>query len=256
MGNTGSRNVVIIAFSYSVVVRGLEKKLGDKGFSIIAVVRDLDGIMMYSDRADLFLMYLSENTKEDKDESRKIFEILHVISEKKKNMIVIGEKEYHDFLAGEIPDLQNYVWLERPLNMDMLVSKMNAAIEADAEYSARKKILIVDDDPTYAKVVREWIADRYQVVMVTAGMQAITYLVNNPVDLILLDYEMPIVDGPQVLEMLRSESATKDIPVIFLTGVGTRESVTRVMALKPSGYILKTTTREDLRNKLKEFFAS
>jgi CheY-like chemotaxis protein len=87
-------------------------------------------------------------------------------------------------------------------------------------------------------------------------MQAITYLVNNRVDLILLDYEMPIVDGPQVLEMLRSESATKDIPVIFLTGVGTRESVTRVMALKPSGYILKTTTREDLRNKLKEFFAS
>ena len=66
------------------------------------------------------------------------------------------------------------------------------------------------------------------------------------VDLILLDYEMPVVDGPQVLQMLRQEPATEKIPVIFLTGIGTKEAVSRVMALKPDGYILKTTPRGDL----------
>ena len=86
-------------------------------------------------------------------------------------------------------------------------------------------------------------------------MQAITYLVQNAVDLILLDYEMPIVDGPQVLQMLRSEPMTAGIPVIFLTGIGTKESVARVMALKPQGYILKTTTRDELIEKLSAFFA-
>lgn len=82
-------------------------------------------------------------------------------------------------------------------------------------------------------------------------MQAITFLLKKKVDLILLDYEMPVVDGPQVLQMLRQEDATKDIPVIFLTGNGTKEAVSRVMALKPSGYILKSTTRENLLNLLK-----
>ena len=77
-------------------------------------------------------------------------------------------------------------------------------------------------------------------------MQAIKFLLKRPVDLILLDYEMPIVDGPQVLQMLRQEPATEHIPVIFLTGVGTKEAVQRVMSLKPDGYILKSTSRDNL----------
>ena len=81
-------------------------------------------------------------------------------------------------------------------------------------------------------------------------MQAISFLLKVPegskVDLILLDYEMPVVDGPQVLQMLRQDPATKDIPVVFLTGIGTKEAVSRVMALKPDGYILKSTTRADI----------
>ena len=104
-------------------------------------------------------------------------------------------------------------------------------------------------------MVREWIKDFYNVGVVTAGMQAITYLMKNKVDLILLDYEMPIVDGPQVFQMLKSEPELENIPVVFLTGVGTREGVARVMELKPNGYILKSTTREDLLKSLKAQFA-
>ena len=118
----------------------------------------------------------------------------------------------------------------------------------------QKSILIVDDDPAYAKMVREWIKDTYKISIVTAGMQAIKFLVKNKVDLILLDYEMPVVDGPQILEMLKSEPDTADIPVVFLTGIGTRESIERVKALKPSGYILKTTTRDELLEYINDLF--
>ena len=104
----------------------------------------------------------------------------------------------------------------------------------------------MDDDPSYAGMVRTWIKDIYKTTVVTAGMQAITFLLKNHVDLILLDYEMPVVDGPQVLQMLRSEPATADIPVVFLTGVSTKEEIMRVLALKPDGYILKTTPRDDI----------
>ncbi|MBO4396249.1 MAG: response regulator [Eubacterium sp.] len=74
-------------------------------------------------------------------------------------------------------------------------------------------------------------------------------------DLILLDYEMPIVDGPQVFEMLKSEEDSKDIPVVFLTGNGTREGVLRVMELGPAGYVLKGATKQELQAKIKSVLA-
>ena len=95
-------------------------------------------------------------------------------------------------------------------------------------------------------MIKEWIGNEYQTDIVTAGMQAIKFLLRNQVDLILLDYEMPIVNGPQVLQMLKQEPVTENIPVIFLTGVGTKEAVERVMSLKPDGYMLKSTSRENL----------
>ena len=82
----------------------------------------------------------------------------------------------------------------------------------------------------------------------------IKYLSKNKVDLILLDHEMPVTSGPQVLEMLRSEEETKHIPVMFLTGKGDKESVMAVVALRPEGYFLKTIQREELLEKLQAFF--
>ncbi len=77
---------------------------------------------------------------------------------------------------------------------------------------------------------------------------------NRP-DLIVLDYEMPVCDGRQALEMIRSEKETADIPVIFLTGRGDRESVRNVMALKPQGYLLKTMPDEEIKKCIDGFFA-
>jgi DNA-binding NarL/FixJ family response regulator len=55
--------------------------------------------------------------------------------------------------------------------------------------------------------------------------------------------------------MLRSDDDTKKIPVIFLTGKGDKESVMQVVALKPEGYFLKTVKKDELLEKLSEFFA-
>ena len=90
--------------------------------------------------------------------------------------------------------------------------------------------------------------------MVTSGLQAIKWLGKNKADLILLDYEMPVTSGPQVLEMLRSDDETRSIPVIFLTGRSDKESVMSVLALKPEGYLLKNIEKEELLEKLNDFF--
>ena len=121
--------------------------------------------------------------------------------------------------------------------------------------SQKKRILIIDDDPFYAQMIMKWLEDSYCIDFVPDGMQGISWLAKNDTDLILLDYEMPVVDGPKILEMLRMHPDTSSIPVIFLTGIGTKESIARVMNLKPQGYILKTTTNEELNKTLGEFFS-
>ena len=97
-------------------------------------------------------------------------------------------------------------------------------------------------------------ADDYQVTIVSSGMQAITYIAKNTPDLILLDYEMPVTSGPQILEMIRSEVSTQSIPVIFLTGKDDVKSVAKVLALKPEGYLLKTLSKSKLLEELAKFF--
>ena len=80
------------------------------------------------------------------------------------------------------------------------------------------------------------------------------YLAENKPDLILLDYEMPVTSGPQVLEMIRNETNVDSIPVIFLTGKGDRESVMKVLELKPDGYLLKSTEKAALLKSIADFF--
>lgn len=76
---------------------------------------------------------------------------------------------------------------------------------------------------------------------------------NRP-DLVLLDYEMPICDGKQTLEMIRSDRDIADIPVMFLTSRSDKDSVKNVKALKPEGYLLKTMPDDFILKTLEDFF--
>lgn len=135
------------------------------------------------------------------------------------------------------------------------MNESNSLRQADEKDTVDKKLLIVDDDPVYAKMVRGWILDQYKVNIVTAGAQAIKFLGKNKVDLVLLDYEMPETDGPMVLEMIRSNPELPDVPVVFLTGTNSQENIERVLSLKPLGYISKNTTRDALQKALQDFFS-
>lgn len=129
-------------------------------------------------------------------------------------------------------------------------------IDEDASWKEhKKKILVVDDSDFMRSVLVRLLGDEYTVLEAGSSMSAIQSITVNRPDLVLLDYEMPICDGRQTLEMIRSEKATASIPVIFLTGRGDRESVKKVMALKPEGYLLKTLSEDEIKRMIDEFFA-
>ena len=239
-------NIVLITYQYSVVVKGIERNLTELEHHVIVAEPDLDIVRQNILKESVFIVYLSKDILGKKTDVDNLMELTDYLSKRNKNMIVIGEKAFYDDFIQAVPLLKQMIWLNRPVEMEAISKAIETAMAAPKQEEEKKRILIVDDDPSYAKMVREWLKDTYQVSIVTAGMQAITFLMKNKVDLILLDYEMPIIDGPQILEMLKSEPSTVNIPVVFLTGVGTRESIERVMALKPSGYVLKSATKEAL----------
>jgi CheY-like chemotaxis protein len=257
MSDSDNREVAVIMFHYSVIVKGIERKLTEMGYRPTIIKDDLEQeVSRLAGRVSLMLFYLSPDCTDNMGMIREMRTMSLTLADRQQKMILIGELKYRIDLLSQIPEFKSYPWLDRPLDMEAFEQKVSDEISKAEQLNKPARILIVDDDPAYAKIVREWIKDKYRVDIVTAGMQAITFLLKLPesekVDLILLDYEMPVVDGPQVLQMLRQETATDAIPVIFLTGNGTREAVSRVMELKPDGYLLKTTQKEDLLKFLKE----
>ena len=94
---------------------------------------------------------------------------------------------------------------------------------------ARKTVLVVDDAPSNIRVVNEILHKSYQVRVATNGAKALELAKAAPgPDLILLDVVMPGMDGYEVCARLKADAATKDIPVIFLTGQTEIEDIAEV----------------------------
>ncbi len=134
------------------------------------------------------------------------------------------------------------------------VEKYLAKREKQEVASRKKKILVVDDSMTIRHAIKQLLDNDYEVAVAESGISAIRTITLNPPDLVLLDYEMPVCDGRQTLEMLRSDNAFADVPVIFLTGRRDTDSMIKVMPLKPAGYLLKDSKPADIKKEIDTFF--
>ncbi|MDE6700274.1 MAG: response regulator [Acetatifactor sp.] len=130
--------------------------------------------------------------------------------------------------------------------LSMVESTEEEPVEEEPVVPLRKHILVVDDDPMMLKLIKEHLHEDYDVATAVNGKIALKFLERRTTDLILLDYEMPTENGPAILEKLRAEKSTKDIPVIFLTGVKERDKIHTALSLKPQGYLLKPIDHKKL----------
>ncbi len=120
--------------------------------------------------------------------------------------------------------------------------------------SDKKHILVVDDEPIILRSIKVWLGDDFHLSLVSSGEMALQFLDMHPVDLVLLDYKMPTMDGPKVLEAIRSDERLNNLPVIFLTANNDRQSVLNAMQLKPDGYILKSKAPDEIKAAVVDFF--
>ena len=139
---------------------------------------------------------------------------------------------------------------------DIVHSNAMSAINdfLNQEKPVRRNILVVDDSDFMRARIVKLLSGSYNVLEAGSSVAAIQSIAMQKPDLIVLDYEMPVCDGRQTLEMIRSEKNTADIPVIFLTGKVDRESVQKVMSLKPEGYLLKTMPDKEVKKYIDTLF--
>ena len=252
MGTT-ENGIMILGEKETFIIRVLLKKLADVGIDAYFVPLDVEQINVFWKTTSLVTFYMEGEEELPKDVRAYLADHMR---DDDKQLMLIGEPRETEKVKAQLPGELIYKVLPRPLDYEEYIANVNQYQKQMDTGELKKSILIIDDDPNYMSLVREWLHDSYKVSMATSGMRGIKWLGSNRADLILLDYEMPVTDGPQVLEMLRADEDTKDIPVIFLTGKDDKESVMAVVSLKPEGYFLKTIGKEDLLNKLKVFFLS
>ena len=102
------------------------------------------------------------------------------------------------------------------------------------------KLLLVEDDPDIQLVARAALKRAgFQVQVAGNGVAALDAVSADRPDVVLLDWMMPEMDGPEVCRRLKNNSLTTSIPVIFLTARSQQAEIARGLAMGAAGYIVK-----------------
>jgi putative two-component system response regulator len=118
--------------------------------------------------------------------------------------------------------------------------------------NAKPTILVVDDTPTILALIGDLLQERYKIKVATTGERALQIAASSaPPDLILLDIVMPNMDGYEVCRRLKSSSATRDIPIIFLTARSSTGDEERGLELGAVDYIVKPISPLILRARVR-----
>ncbi len=242
--------IISVYVNQGFLMKSAEKYLTGEGAQVVPLKADLKTLGHADIEADAIIMFVDGDISAWRDAL--VFIKDKTLDNDVPLFIVQGDIDIDDVFKI-IPDTAVTGSFLRPVNVREASAQI---IEYIREHGTKtkKKILVVDDSGAMLRNVKAWLGDKYHVVPANSGAMAIKYLSMDIPDLVLLDYEMPVVNGKQVLEMIRTENDFANIPVIFLTGRNDRESIMEVLALKPEGYLLKTMKPTDIIDAIDAFF--
>ena len=242
-------NIVIVSEVQSYLIMSLKSWFEQAEYDVTMVKADINAINKIEETPSAMVLFVDENLLEE-------LQALNFIKDK------AAEGDIPIFTVGDMDELNSAEKIitknlirqrfQRPINVNEVVSSISHYEKKHGRHN-KKKILVVDDSGTMLRNVKGWLEESYQVSLANSAAMAIKAISTNRPDLVLLDYEMPIVDGKQVLEMIRAEEDFADIPVIFLTGRVDKKSVQKVIPLKPLGFLLKTSGAEEIKKSVDNY---
>ena len=243
--------ILIISRGSGFKMDALDSNLKKSGFETVHAEPVVSSIESVKEDTDIVILLADEYVYEAADA---LVYLKDLCDEEVLPICLIGYGGEMDEIKQYIPERCIIREFKRPFDMKNLTNSLVGLAEADEERKKGRHILRVDDDPLFLKIMQDWLSMKYNITSVRSGMQAITYIATHKPDLILLDYDMPVTPGPQVMEMIRQEHTADDIPIIFLTAKSDTDSVISVMQLRPQGYLLKSMSKEEIVAQVDHFF--
>jgi len=244
-----TKKVMFISTKETLITNGLINKLKGAGLEPYYVYNS-EQLVAHSEENHCAIIYYMDDDVTGLGELHATLDAL--CAEYGKKVICVGSQKQYDVFLGDFTPTRVAGFFERPLNMELF---LKCVVEGPGNPNRKKRILVVDDDVRQRQLVRGWLKEKYDVSMANGGPQAIALLTAQECDLVLLDYEMPIVSGPQVMEMIQSLPQGKDLPIVFLTGKNDEASIRRVLELHPAGYLLKSVSDAELLKKVEDVLA-
>ena len=117
----------------------------------------------------------------------------------------------------------------------------------------QRRVLIVDDSREQLEIFQEYLKDQYEVVCCENGVQAIRSIQETVPDVVLLDIEMPLLDGFDVLKKIRNLEKGLNIPVIGVTGQNSKSAVLKFISLGGNGYLIKPLSPQTLIENIEKY---
>ena len=105
--------------------------------------------------------------------------------------------------------------------------------------SEKKLVILVDDNPANLRIGKNVLSKMYTVATAPSAEKMFSLLENNSPAVILLDIDMPEMNGYEAIKILKSRPETKDIPVVFLTGMANAQDEEKGRALGAADYVTK-----------------
>jgi len=120
----------------------------------------------------------------------------------------------------------------------------------DQEGDSKPTVLVVDDVSSMLRAVQYALHDKYKVYMLSKSEDVIDFLRNKTPDLFLLDYLMPVLNGFDLIPIIRALPQHEDTPIIMITTEGTLEHVHEAIGLGASDFIVKPFKPKELTEKV------
>ncbi len=167
-------------------------------------------------------------------------------------VIIVASSSVCDDIRNMAPKVAD-LFIKRPVSADNLALRITRFLEEyhsnaakTTKVDAKKHILVVDDDKSMLKMLKTALGEAYDVTTMMNGILVERFLDSNDVDLIILDYEMPIETGADVYKKLKCNPKGQSIPVCFLTGVTEQSKIDEIIGLKPHAYLFKPVNIDQL----------
>lgn len=248
-----SHTVLFVMTNQGIVTKGIEKNLTDNGFNVISVPDSPDAIINHRFEADIILYY--PEICEDSHIGLTMNLLGEVCQDDSKLLCLTGDANDIEIAMDSKSSYRVSRCYPRPVKIEEFIDDMCYFSDLLSEYHRMKTIYVVDDDPDYRAIIDRWLTPHYNVSNFSGAGDMLSGLSTVTPDLILLDYEMPEMDGYELMKTLRSDPETANIPIIFLTGKNDRDHVFSILHYKPDGYMLKTSSKDALLDSIDRFFS-